>query len=205
MTPELKTACEVVFQEHKLSHDPINWKKVVFRRRISLALSDLAKETLVKEQVILFPNRAKKIVTVLNPAVAKAATFEEAAAMIKNGNFSPVQLSAEAKPIVVALPPTKEEPVFKDAPVIKQSPVVKETALVKETAVVKEQPVVKERPAIKEVEKQYQKPLRVATDNGTTAAGLKWYMKPVFYYVVWPLCALLICIAISYLLGSTDI
>src|SRR5205085_2876162 len=134
MTPELKTACEVVFQEHKLSHDPINWKKVVFRRRISLALSDLAKETLVKAQVILFPNRTKKIVTVLNPAVAKAASFEEASAMIKSGNFSPVELTPDAQPLVVPKPVVEEELV------VKQKPVVKEQTVPEERRVVKEEP-----------------------------------------------------------------
>jgi hypothetical protein len=163
MTPELRTACEVVFQEHKTSHDPINWKKDAFRGRISLGLSEMAKETLVSEKVIYFPNRAKKIVTVLNPAVAKAASFEEAAAMVKSGNFSPVQLSVDAQPLVV----TKR--------------------------------------VIKETPKHFDKPMRVVTDRGTTTAGIRWYMKPVFYYVVWPLCAAIVCVAISYLLGSVDV
>ena len=35
MTPELKIACEVVFQEHKTSSYPVTWNRDAFRGRLS--------------------------------------------------------------------------------------------------------------------------------------------------------------------------
>jgi len=84
MTPELKTACEVIFQAHKLSAKPIKWDSNAFRGRISIGLSEMAKETLVKKNIILLPNKSKKIFTQLNPDVATADSFEEAEKMIVN-------------------------------------------------------------------------------------------------------------------------
>src|SRR6478672_740326 len=83
MTPELKTACELVFQEHKLSAQPIKWSRDAFRGRITIGLSELAKETLVKKNIILWPDKSKKIFTKLNPDVASARSFEEAEKMIE--------------------------------------------------------------------------------------------------------------------------
>src|SRR6476620_4887101 len=83
MTPELKTACELVFQEHKLSAQPIKWTRDIFRGRISIGLSEMAKETLVKKNIILWPDKSKKIFTKLNPDVASAHSFEEAEKMVE--------------------------------------------------------------------------------------------------------------------------
>jgi hypothetical protein len=83
MTPELKSACEFVFQEHKLSADPIKWNKHVFHGKISVGLSEMAKETLVKKNIILLPVKSRKLVTQLNPDVAAAGSFEEAEKIIE--------------------------------------------------------------------------------------------------------------------------
>ena len=83
MTPELKTACELIFQEHKLSAQPIKWNRDAFRGRISIGLSEMAKETLVKKNIILLPAQSKKLFTQLNPDVAAAHSFEEAEKIIE--------------------------------------------------------------------------------------------------------------------------
>jgi hypothetical protein len=83
MTPELKSACEFVFQEHKLSADPIKWNKHAFHGKISIGLSEMAKETLVKKNIILLPVKSRKLVTQLNPDVAAAGSFEEAEKIIE--------------------------------------------------------------------------------------------------------------------------
>jgi hypothetical protein len=88
MTPELKTACEVVFQEHKTSPSPINWNKDAFRGRLPFGLSAKAKETLVEKNVIYSPNPAKKIFTLLNPLAASATTVEEAEELVKKKKVS---------------------------------------------------------------------------------------------------------------------
>jgi hypothetical protein len=95
MTPELKTSCEVVFQEHKTSATPIAWNKDAFRGRMSIGLCEMAKETLVQKKVIYFPKPPKKTITILNPVVARAATFEEAVAMIENKISLPVEVKEE--------------------------------------------------------------------------------------------------------------
>ena len=84
MTPELMISCEVVFQEHKTSTHPIAWNKDAFRGRMSIGLCEMAKETLVQKKVIYFPKPAKRTMTLLNPVVATAETFEDAVAMIQN-------------------------------------------------------------------------------------------------------------------------
>src|SRR5437773_5625467 len=82
MTPDLKIACELVFQEHKLSSQPIKWGRDAFRGKISFGLSEMAKETLVKKKIILLPEKSKKVFTQLNPDVATASSFEEAEKMV---------------------------------------------------------------------------------------------------------------------------
>jgi hypothetical protein len=82
MTPELKTACELVFQEHKVAAQPVKWDRDAFRGRISAGLSEMARETLVRKNIIL-PNKAKKVFTQLNPDVATADSFEEAEHLIE--------------------------------------------------------------------------------------------------------------------------
>ena len=84
MTPELKKACEVVFQEHKLSNQPIKWNRDIFQGRISLGLTEKAKMTLVEKNIIFSPDKTKKIITQLNPTVAAATSFEEAEDIIEN-------------------------------------------------------------------------------------------------------------------------
>ena len=161
MTPELKTACEVVFQEHKLSIQPIAWSKYPFRGRISLGLSEMAKETLVKKNIIYFPNRAKKIATILNPAVATASTFEEAAEMAQNKVPSLVSSIEDEQPVYIANRVTD----FNDRPT-KFAHRVRQVNGQYEIAIVKE----------------------------------KWYLKPLFYYVIWPACASVLGVLIAYLM-----
>lgn len=78
MTPELRRACELIFQEHKTAAQPINWHKDLFRGRISIGLSEIAKETLLKNKIIQYAHQGKKTTTILQPGVATAVTFEEA-------------------------------------------------------------------------------------------------------------------------------
>jgi hypothetical protein len=82
MTPELKTACELVFQEHKMAAAPINWTRDSFRGRLSFGMAALAKETLEKRNIICPRNPAKKTSTILNPAATAASNFEEAEEII---------------------------------------------------------------------------------------------------------------------------
>jgi hypothetical protein len=164
MPPELKTACEVVFQEHKVSDQPIKWNRDAFRGRISIGLSAMAKETLVKKNIIFLPDKSKKILTVLNPAVAAAVSFEEAEAMIVN----------KVQAIVTSIPDDHTPYIARQ---------VSGTAI--------------PRPA------HSHQLLSIAGESQTQVAQIavtKWYMKPLFYYVVWPLCAAVAGAAISYLL-----
>ena len=84
MTPELKVACELVFQEHKSSSYPVTWNRDAFRGRISTGLTEMAKDTLLRKNIICYPNPGKKILTVLNPAVQTASNYEEAEDMVLN-------------------------------------------------------------------------------------------------------------------------
>ena len=160
MTPELKTACEVVFQEHKSSGRPITWHKDAFRGRVSLGLSELAKETLVRRNIIYFPNQAKRSTTLLNPVVASAETFEEAIEM--------VQCKA---PSLVSN--------------------VKETADVNFVSDYIHHPT----PSSSRLIKIAGKPAQVISRE-------KWYLKPLFYYIVWPLGAAILGILIAYLMSE---
>src|SRR5215510_1263148 len=122
MTPELKTACELVFQEHKLSAQPIKWTRDIFRGRISIGLSEMAKETLVKKNIILWPDKSKKVFTKLNPDVAMACSFEEAEKMIETkipamammpvieGNFNVADLAAEIDSPYISATPAAPRP-----------------------------------------------------------------------------------------------
>jgi hypothetical protein len=84
MTPELKSACELVFQEHKISGKPINWNKDSFRGQLSFGMAEMAKQTLEKKNIICTVSPVKKTITVLNPVAATATNVEEAAGMIEN-------------------------------------------------------------------------------------------------------------------------
>ena len=103
MTPELKKACEAVFQEHRASINGIDWKKDVFRGRISTGLSEKAKETLLSKNIIYYPNPVKKAITLLNPEVTAAATCEEAEkVLLHEVVLSPVVVAPVAEPAIIA-------------------------------------------------------------------------------------------------------
>ncbi len=78
MTPELQKACELIFQEHKESTEPIIWNKDSFLGRLPFGLSALAKQTLEAKNIIQAVGHSKKTMTVLNPEVAAASSFEQA-------------------------------------------------------------------------------------------------------------------------------
>jgi hypothetical protein len=167
MTPELKTACEVVFQEHKLSGHPIKWDRDSFRGRISIGLSEMAKVTLVKKNIIL-SNKAKKVLTQLNPDVAAAGSFEEAEKMIET-----------------KIPGSETVPVY-------TTNVERENIHTNHHAVeVKHIP----SPTL-----PYKPHLLVSTP-ATNIAGIKWYMKPIYLYLVWPLCGAAGGVLISLLMN----
>lgn len=101
MTPELRKACELVFQEHKASAKPINWNKDPFLGRLSFGQAVMARETLEKRNIICPFNPTKKTVTVLNPAAATAAGFEEAGRMIDRNIQVLVSNSADDEPAYI--------------------------------------------------------------------------------------------------------
>jgi hypothetical protein len=150
MTPELKIACEVVFQEHKVSSHPIKWNRDAFHGRISIGLSEMAKVTLVKKNIILLPNKSKKIITLLNPVVAAAASFEEAEEMIENKVPALVASMADDHPTYIA----GQVSGFVSRP-----------------------------------SAYSHRLLPIGGNPEAQVAEIKWYLKPLFYYVVWPVCA----------------
>jgi hypothetical protein len=162
MPPELLTACETVFQEHKVSSLPVKWDRDAFRGRISVGLSEMAKETLIKKNIILLPNKAKKIITQLNPAVAAAASFEEAEMMI-----------------------------------VKETPALVKSMSYDPDTYIAGHVYGFDNPAPAEHPRQL---LPIDGNAEMAIAGIKWYMKPLFYYVVWPLCAAAAGATISFLL-----
>jgi hypothetical protein len=120
MTPELKNACEIVFQEHKTFSQSITWKKDAFHGRISIGLREMAKETLVSKNIIFFPNTAKKTITFLNPAVVAAASFEDAVEMAKNnevavlsGKYAQPVYDKVATPVMISQPVTQTHRLIK--------------------------------------------------------------------------------------------
>ena len=158
MTPELKTACELVFQEHKTATTPINWTKDAFRGRLSFGMAALAKETLEKRNIICPRNPAKKTYTVLNPAATSAASFEEAEEIILN----------------------------------------KKNVAVLDTEV-KERKYVTHR--VTTVSNDDKKQILPLTRMAQTKGAAKWWTKPVFYYIILPVCAAIAGGLITYLLG----
>jgi len=162
MTPELKTACELIFQEHKLSNQ-VKWNREAFRGQISLGLSELAKDTLVKKKIILLPDKSRKVITLLNPAVAGAGSFEEAEEIIIT-NKQPVTGSAEF-----------DQQVYVANQVFKAG--IPKTSLVK-------------------------KPIAAVTQTPAVVAESKWYMKPIFYYVIWPICAAIAGVLLTFLIST---
>jgi len=133
MTPELKKACEAVFQEHRASINGIDWKKDVFRGRISTGLSEKAKETLLSKNIIYFPNPVKKAITLLNPEVAGASTCDEAEKVLLHEIvLSPAITATVAEPTIVAA--KTRRPVADNKPIpqrfVISSPATESVALI---------------------------------------------------------------------------
>jgi hypothetical protein len=165
MTPELKIACEIVFQEHKASPDPIVWNKEAFRGRISIGLREMAKDTLVRKNVIYFLNPAKKINTLLNSAAAGAANFEEAIELVQNKVPALLASTADQRPAYI---PMKVSRPVNHPP----------------------------KPTLRLV--------KITWEPESAITKVRWYLKPIFYYVVWPLCAAAVSILIAYLITSVN-
>lgn len=161
MTPELKTACEVVFQEHKASAYPVTWNREAFRGRISTGLTEMAKDTLIRKNIICYPNPAKKINTVLNPAALNADSFEEAENMVLNKVPALAASSVDNRGTLVA----NKVPAFSSRSVTHRL-------------------------------------VTLTGETETMTAEIKWYMKPVFVYVVWPLLGAVVGGLIAYLMGA---
>ena len=155
MTPELKNACELVFQEHKLAATPVNWTKDAFRGRLSFGMAALAKETLEKRNIIRPRNPAKKTYTILNPAAFAAGNFEEAEEIIQN-----------KKPVAVLSKETTERQYVAHRVIAKNA-------------------------------NDNEKKLNGSVGTGET----KWWMKPIFCYVLLPIGAAIAGGLITYLLG----
>jgi hypothetical protein len=187
MTPELKTACELVFQEHKLSAQPIKWSRDAFRGRISIGLSEMAKETLVKKNIIVWPDKSKKIFTKLNPDVATARSFEEAEKMIEtktpalavtpviNGGFNVADLAADLDTFQTQT--TLTASTVLNTPVTPTPPPKRSYSMMKIV------------------------PRTETTEAETATAEIKWWMKPVYLYVVWPVCGAVVGVLISMLMN----
>ena len=184
MTPELKTACELVFQEHKLSAQPIKWSRDAFRGRISIGLSEMAKETLVKKNIILWPDKSKKIFTKLNPDVATARSFEEAEKMIETkkpvlatmpvieGGFNVADLIAELESPPTATPTPTPVTAKQIAPTLSPS---RSYSLMK---------------------------IVPPTDTTETkVVDIQWWMKPLYLYVIWPVCGAVVGVLTSMLMN----
>lgn len=186
MTPELRASCELVFQEHKLAASPIAWNKHIFREKMSIGLCDLAKETLVKKKIIYFPKPAKKTITILNPEVATASSFEEAIAI------------AESKLSVIAGEQEKEKTLYDEI----YSPEFMEYADPEDYTPAKKSVIRQPQPKVKVVQVQPKIQLKAQPALvAATATEEKWWLKPVFYYVIWPLSAAIVSVSIAWLLS----
>ena len=188
MTPELKTACELVFQEHKLSAQPIKWSRDAFRGRISIGLSEMAKETLVKKNIILWPDKSKKIFTKLNPDVATARSFEEAEKMIQTkkpvlATMPEIEGSFNVADLVADLDSFHTPTTHNITPAPAPSPTIPAPT----------PPPTRSYSMMKIV------PLTEPTE--TPAVEVKWWMKPLYLYVVWPVCGAVVGVLISMLMN----
>jgi len=185
MTPELKTACELVFQEHKISAHPIKWSRDAFAGRISIGLCEMAKETLVKKNIIFWPDKSKKIFTKLNPDVATARSFEEAEKMVET-----------KKPVLATMPATVGNYNVADLVAdlnIPQTSNAFNTPITPITSITPTAPPTRSYSRMKIV------PLMEATE--TTATEVKWWMKPLYLYFIWPTCGAVAGIMISMLMN----
>ncbi|SRR5260221_2014233 len=159
MTPELRIACEVVFQEHKTSLKPITWSKDAFRGRLPFGLSAMAKEILVSKNIISFPNPEKKMITRLNPVAIAASNFEEADELVQKRVHSFV------------------------------------------TSIPGDQPAYIANPGNSSGRNKNYLFVRITSQPVAVSDKTKWYMKPLFYYVVWPVCAAVTGAVIAWLVG----
>lgn len=179
MTPELKIACEVVFQEHKAATTPVAWNRDVFRGRLSTGMSEKAKETLVEKKVIRFPNPAKKNFTVLNPLAAAASSYREAEVMVMNPAPAMAGFEYEEK--------QKDSPVFNRASTTAYQSNGTTNSVTAYLARTVNAP-------------------RLVTITGKAEAIQqhlsKWYQKPLLVYIVWPLLAAVAGGAIAFLIGE---
>jgi hypothetical protein len=185
MTPELKTACELVFQEHKLSAQPIKWSRDAFRGRISIGLSEMAKETLVKKNIILWPDKSKKIFTKLNPDVATARSFEEAEKMIET-----------KKPVLATMPAIEGNFNVADLVADLDTP---RTSTAFTIPTILTTPTTPIPPPSRSYSLMKIVPLTETTE--TTAAEINWWMKPLYLYFVWPVCGAVVGVLISMLMN----
>ena len=146
-------ACEIVFQDHKDSMNPLVWNLDLFKGRISLGLREMAKETLLQKKVIFYPNKAKRTITLINPNVVSATSYKEAIEM------------AMQKVVVAA--------------VVEQSPTAIPTPKPSPNQVVT-------RPASRPAQYVYRS-TRNESNAQVAVVGLKWYLRPFYYYFLWPL------------------
>ena len=165
MTPELKVACEVVFQEHKTAHHSVTWNRDAFLGRLSTGLTEMAKDTLIRRKIIYYPNPSKKMITLLSPQAEMAASFEEAEKIVSSPVpvLYPVQADTDHASTNAASVP---------APSYVRKPVVAKRFVT------------------------------MTTEKVAMVAELKWYMKPAFYYFVWPVCAAAAGIIIAHYMGE---
>jgi hypothetical protein len=151
----------------------------------------MAKETLVKKNIILWPDKSKKIFTKLNQDVASASSFEEAEKMIETkkpvlatmpvieGNFNVADLAADLDtvkiPTVLTSPITVTAPTNFTIPTTPTPPPTRSYSLMKIV------------------------PLAETTE--TTTAEVTWWMKPLYLYFVWPVCGAVAGVFISMLMN----
>lgn len=173
MTPELKIACELVFQEHKAASHPIAWNRDVFRGRLSTGLSEKAKETLVEKHIICFPVAGKKNQTILNPLAAGASSFEEAADFVLHR--VPAMATHDVQPAPIG--------AHKDHPTRSAYTNSVTAYLNRSVAAPRLVTITGKAEAL-----HHHEP--------------KWYMKPVLLYIVWPLLAAVAGGIIAYLIGE---
>ena len=184
MTPDLKIACELVFQEHKLSSQPIKWGRDAFRGKISFGLSEMAKETLVKKKIILLPEKSKKVFTQLNPDVATASSFEEAEKMVGTKIAAQATASSfgEVEKITDMQIPVQATPTAYDV----------------NSYVADHVPVSAAAPTHSS---NLQSAALVSEAKVDEAADTKWWLKPLYLYFVWPVCGAIAGVLISLLMN----
>jgi hypothetical protein len=181
MTPELNSACELVFQEHKSSPYPVTWNRDAFRGRLSTGLTEMAKDTLIRKKIIQYAHPPKKILTVLNETVTHANNFEEAERMVGNP-VTAMNLTGYTHEVTSAAPAKHRTGIYV-ARKVSHPPVVRLAA-----------------PSGSHVSHQ-----AIPVSPYIPGETIRWYLKPVFVYGVWPICAAIAGGVIAYLMGSAYI